>query len=236
MKAKKTILLIILAVSLVACNEIPQDISEVLDLDEEIVSYFVDTWQEVYTELLINFADSAPIKEMEFLWHFALHDITKSGTPALLLANKDYSGHMTYHYIYTFDEGHIIQLEFNSTFGVAWVPDNNNHWIVFTSAVGSGNLYSKFIIDNIAVVFDMLGVYVLSQEGHDKYYEGYDISDCPEYHVFSLNGDIVTLAEFESVFGNWSGKRDRVWIRTFELNEANINKIINNYYSSILYD
>ena len=88
MKIKKIILFILLAISLAACNETPQNISIALDLDKGIDSYFVDTWQEAYTELLKNFTDLAIGKEMEFVWHLLYMILLKAKSQRYYLQIK----------------------------------------------------------------------------------------------------------------------------------------------------
>jgi len=185
------------------------------------------SWQKEYAELLRSYAEIPHNSDLlEAEWYFTLHDIDHNGIPELLLATICSSGHIKHRYIYTFEDGDIKQFEFTPLTGTIWLPICNSPWIVLSSPAGSGNSYYKLKIDGNAVVTDIRGNYFLSDEGHNRYYEGSTVPDNPEWYVFSLDGKFVDISEFENIFGKWESRAYKEWLELVEINEANIEMFI----------
>jgi len=199
-------------------------------LEQAPDSPVINTWQEAYASLLRYYAE-LPIEQfglpvnLEWGWHFVLHDIDQNGIPELFVLMHNLSGHTNYHAIYAFSNSEAISLEFDN---MRWgdlsilAPLDNSPWIILSHAVGSGASLTRLKIDGNIIVSDAQGLYHLSDEGFERLDAGYSYASY-EWYVLSIDGNPVTVEEFESVFGGFGTKEP---LEFFEITEANIQNII----------
>jgi len=185
------------------------------------------TWQEAYAVLLQEYSE-LPI---DWTWddglYFALHNINEDGIPELFIVMKNVSGHVRNH-VYTFAEGAVIPLELDGNaelFGSLFMlPDRYGFTLYW--AVGSGGGYTQLVLNNNALVIANKGIYHLNEagwarEGEENWASQHLWQD--KYYDIFLNGDLVTITEFESIFGNWHEKE---WLEPLEISAKNIQLML----------
>jgi len=149
-----------------------------------------------------------------------LHDIDQDGIPELFVAKKNYSGHVR-HNVYTFSKGELVPLEPAELFGSLFVLPNQPGFML-TSPMGSGSGFTQIILDDGHLVTVAEGVYHLNDAGFEREAR-YNVPWHDAYYDLSINGNPVTIDEFESVFGS---RDEREWLGYSGINEANIQSII----------
>ena len=189
-----------------------------------------EEWQNLYASLLRYYAElsfeqfNLPIA-LEWDWYFILHDINQNGIPELFVVMQNLSGHTNYYAIYTFSNGEATSLEFDEIgFGNVSIlaPLDNSPWIILSYAVGSGASLTRLKIDGNVVVPDAQGLYHLSDEGFEMEYAGEPI-DSFEWHILTLNGNIVEVDLFEAIFGRFMENEQLV---PYAITEGNITSVI----------
>jgi len=186
----------------------------------EIIPIHADSWQEAYAEALRFYATGQNLREWEVGWRFILHDINQDGIPELFLVAESMTGHVEHRYVYTFVDGTLISLEYESfvTDGGVFAPIDDSPWVVFFYPAGSGGWYRKRGIEGNALSEIASGFFTLSEAGHEIFFEYGEVSGY-EWYNLTMNDESVTVNEFESIFGVWGQRR---WLRSVPITEDNI--------------
>ena len=185
-----------------------------------------ESWQEAYAALLRYY-------EPLLAWqhngipngYFILHDIDGDGTPELLIFEE-----MTYLFgvaVYTFRDGGVRRLEFDyggRLSGSLSAFSDGRPEIIDFQAAGSGGWYRRMTIEGDRIVIISQGSSFLTDEGFERAEAGYEMwPRYTEWHNLSINGEAVTVEEFEREFGL---NDDMIWPRHFAITEANTQERI----------
>ena len=198
------------------------------------LSLFMNTevlsWQEAYTKLLQRYYHTktmeANFETYWYNWCFFLQDINLDGVPELFVEKVNLSGH-TNNYIYTFSENGVVSLAIDYS-GHFFVLPSNYPVVVLSYAIGSGGQHIKLELIENQLKSAAMGLFFLSEEGwiqEEKDRENFDWQNYKWYDL-SINGNAVTVEEFEHIFGGW---HEREWLKAFEINETNIYEIIHSW-------
>jgi len=175
------------------------------------------TWQEAYAALLRDYASQCPYAADFPLaadrgWgrHFALHDIDRNGFPELFLMLRHRYGDVTYSAVYTFIDGKVVPLEFQSivSWGGIFSPLDGGTFIIdVDDSVGMGTIYHRWDIDGLTLVTTAQGHAVeLNEAGFEKLNDLENWRHSYEWFYLHITTDgwasrrLVTIEEFESIF------------------------------------
>jgi hypothetical protein len=194
------------------------------------------TWQEAYAALLWNYASQCPYADYDREdWgrHFVLHDIDRSGIPELLLMERHKYGTVTYYAVYTFIDGELTPLEFQSivSWGGIFAPLDDRAFILHVDdSVGMGTIYRRWDLDGLALVVTAQGHAVeLNEAGHEKLNDLENWRHSYEWFYLYITTDgwdnrqLVTVQEFESIFLR---QDERKWLEILSISNENIEQFI----------
>ena len=199
------------------------------------------TWQEAYVALLRDYASQCPYADYDFYWidlgyHFILHDIDRDGIPELFLILQHIYLTATYSAVYTFVDGEIVPLEFQSITswgGIFAHLDDGEFIILVDASVGHGTIYRRWDIDGLSLVTTAQGHAVeFNEAGRENLNDPSDWWRFRySYEWFYLhittdgwdNSQLVTIQEFESIF---TRRDERKRLERLPITDENIEQSI----------
>jgi len=210
------------------------------------------TWQEAYAALLREYASQCPyaadypwMLERGYGWHFALHDINNSGIPELFLMEKSRYLTVTYYAVYTFIDGELTPLEFQSTtsWGFIFAPLDGRAFVIDVDKEGGrAASYRRWDIDGLTLVATARGLATLNEAGREKldnraedaawidWTELYQLDDWYEWFFPYITTDgwsnrqLLTAREFENIFPR---RDERRRLEILPITDENINNLGN---------
>ena len=200
------------------------------------VNRFWETWQETYAELLRAYA-KLHLEGQEAGWHFSLYDINQDGIPELFLAMYYYTGHMTYHRVYTFVENTYISIGFEgaSPISVLTMVEDIGPYIFVYSSLARSTILERLYKDKNQIRRDYRGLFRVSDYDYadpsfwylnirEKEFDWFElyINSNPEseFHLYLIP---VTVEEFEHIFGL---RTNHVQIDIFPISEYFIQLLL----------